>query len=72
MFKIKYRVLKEKVDNIAKDLREAYCKHYQISLRDFNDLLAMAHDELIADVNKYEKINSVSEQNKMFSKETKK
>ena len=32
----------------------------------------MAHDELIADVNKYEKINSVSEQNKMFSKETKK
>jgi hypothetical protein len=64
--------LKEKVDNIAKDLREAYCKHYQISLRDFNDLLAMTHDELIADVERFEKINSISEQNKMFSKETKK
>ena len=64
--------LKEKVDNIAKDLKEAYCKHYQISLRDFNDLLAMTHDELIADVNRFEKINSISEQNKMFSKETKK
>lgn len=63
---------KEASDNITKDLRESYCRHYQLSLKDFNDLLSMSHDELIADVRKFEKINSVSEQAKAFSKETKK
>lgn len=37
-------------DNITKDIKELYCKHYQISLTDFEDTLELYHDELIQDI----------------------
>lgn len=57
-----------KVDDISKEDKESYCKHYQISLKDFDDMLYFAHDISLAHFNNYVKVNSTTEQNKTFSK----
>lgn len=55
-------------DNISKDNKEAYCAHYQISLKDFDDMLYFMHDIVLEHFNNFVKINSQSEQNKTFMK----
>jgi hypothetical protein len=57
-----------KLDDISKEDKESYCKHYQISLRDFDDMLYFTHDSVIEHFNNFVKINSQSEQNKTFTK----
>lgn len=57
-----------KVDDINKEDKELYCKHYQISLKDFDDMLYFMHDFALEHFNNFVKINSQSEQNKSFSK----
>jgi len=57
-----------KLDDISKENKESYCKHYQISLRDFDDMLYFTHDSVIEHFNNFVKINSQSEQNKTFTK----
>ena len=57
-----------KVDDINKEDKELYCKHYQISLKDFDDMLYFMHDFTLEHFNNFVKINSQSEQNKSFSK----
>ena len=55
-------------DNIAKEDKEAYCSYYQISLKDFDDMLYFMHDITLEHFNNFVKINSQSEQNKIFVK----
>ena len=57
-----------KSNDISKEDKELYCKHYQISLKDFDDMLYFAHDCVIEHFNNFVKINSQSEQNKSFIK----
>ena len=57
-----------KSNDISKEDKELYCKHYQISLKDFDDMLYFAHDCVIEHFNNFVKINSQSEQNKSFTK----
>ena len=56
------------IDNISKEDKEAYCSHYQISLKDFDDMLYFIHDIALDHFNNFVKINSQSEQNKTFVK----
>ena len=57
-----------KIDNISKEDKEQYCKHYQISLKDFDDMLYFMHDIALEHFNNYVKVNSQAEQNKIFVK----
>jgi len=57
-----------KIDDINKEDKEAYCKHYQISLKDFDDMLYFMHDFTLEHFNNFIKVNSQSEQNKSFIK----
>ena len=57
--------VQEKID---KGLIYEYCKRYHITLKDFNVLLSMFHNELITDVKRYEKLISLKEQEKTISK----
>lgn len=56
------------IDNISKEDKELYCAHYQISLKDFDDMLFFMHDLTLNHFNNFVKINSQSEQNKSFVK----
>lgn len=53
---------------IDKNLKESYCLHHNINMKDFNDILYFYQNELLDDINKYEKIISPSEQLKAFQK----
>ena len=57
--------VQEKID---KGLIYEYCKRYHITLKDFNVLLSIFHNELITDVKRYEKLISLKEQEKTISK----
>lgn len=57
-----------KTDDINKEDKELYCAHYQISLKDFDDMLYFMHDSIIEHFNNFVKVNSQSEQNKSFIK----
>ena len=46
-------------DNIDKDLKEQYCKHYNISLKDFDDMLYFNHDNTIKHINQFDSIFNV-------------
>jgi formylmethanofuran dehydrogenase subunit E len=58
----------KKSNNLDKELIKEYCKRYHINLKDFNNLLNLYNSELIDDVNRYEKIISIKEQEKKISK----
>jgi len=45
-------------DEISKELKEEYCKHYNISKKDFSDMLEMFHDDTIKHVKRFEEIIS--------------
>lgn len=51
-------VIKEKENNISKEIKDAYCLHYGLSLKDFDDLLLFNHDELLKDIDLFHKITS--------------
>lgn len=54
--------------DISKEDKELYCKHYNISIKDFDDMLYFAYDLTYNHFSNYVKINSVIEQNKTISK----
>ena len=58
----------QNIDAISKADKELYCTHYGISLKDFDDMLYFYHDQLIVHFNNFVKVNSASEQNKLFTK----
>ena len=63
------KTMEEQNDGISKELKEAYCKHFQISINDFNDMLYFNHEQTIQHINNFEKITNVSELNKQIKKE---
>ncbi|WQJ53290.1 MAG: hypothetical protein [Wendovervirus sonii] len=44
------------IDDISKELKENYCKHFNISLKDFNDMMEMFHDMTVKHVKNFESI----------------
>lgn len=58
----------KKTDNIDTDTIYAYCKRYNISLKEYNDLKLLYNDEFINDVKRYEKLIDKKEQEKLISK----
>jgi len=43
-------------DDISKELKETYCKHFNISEKDFSDILEMYHDNAVAHIKNFENI----------------
>lgn len=60
---------KNKNEGITKELKESYCKHYQLTLKDYADTLEFFYDDLISDIKKYEHIISPKEQANAIQKE---
>lgn len=58
----------KKTDNIDTETIYAYCKRYNISLKEYNDLKLIFNDEFINDVKRYEKLIDKKEQEKLISK----
>lgn len=44
------------VDELSKDLKNAYCNHYRISMKDLNDMLYFYHDSTVEHVKEFEEI----------------
>ena len=48
-------------EEIDKELKREYCKHYNISYRDFDDMMYFYHDWTVENLKYFEKINSKKE-----------